>query len=65
MTPLSALSMMVFVLLYLPCIAAVAAIKQESGSLKWTLFSIFYTTFVAWSVSFAVYQVGTLLQKAV
>lgn len=63
MTPLSALSMMVFVLLYLPCLAAIAAVKQESGSLKWTLFSIFYTTFVAWSFSFTVYQVGTLLQK--
>lgn len=65
MTPLSALSMMVFVLLYLPCIAAIAAVRQESGSLKWTLFSIFYTTFIAWSLSFAVYQFGTLLQKAV
>ncbi|MDY0361574.1 MAG: ferrous iron transport protein B [Desulforegulaceae bacterium] len=65
MTPLSALAMMVFVLLYLPCIAAVAAIKHESGSWKWTFFSIFYTTFVAWSLSFAVFQIGTLLQKSV
>ncbi|MGM0417737.1 MAG: ferrous iron transport protein B [Thermodesulfobacteriota bacterium] len=64
MTPLKALSMMVFVLLYLPCLAAIAAIKEESGSLKWTFFSIFYTTFVAWFFSFAVYQSGLFIQTA-
>ena len=40
MTPLSALSMMVFVLLYLPCLATTAAIKRETGSYKWMFFSV-------------------------
>jgi ferrous iron transport protein B len=40
MTPLSALSMMIFVLLYLPCFATIAAIKRETGSFKWMFFSI-------------------------
>jgi ferrous iron transport protein B len=65
MTPLSAFAMMVFVLLYLPCIATIAAIKQESGSMKWTIFSIFYTTSVAWIFSFAVFQLGSILKTAV
>ncbi len=61
MTPLSALSMMVFVLLYLPCLATVAAIRRETGSLKWMFFSIFYSTSVAWLAAFVVYQGGRLL----
>jgi ferrous iron transport protein B len=60
-TPLSAFTMMVFVLLYLPCLATVAAIRRETGSVKWMAFSIFYTTMVAWSVSLVVYQGGKLL----
>lgn len=60
MTSLSALSIMVFVLLYVPCIATVSAIwKETSGS--WAWFSLFYTTSVAWSFSFLVYQGGKLL----
>ncbi|MBT8374179.1 MAG: ferrous iron transport protein B, partial [Deltaproteobacteria bacterium] len=51
MTPLSALSMMAFVLLYLPCLATVAAIRRETGSLKWMFFSIVYNTSVAWFVA--------------
>ncbi|MCP4373642.1 MAG: ferrous iron transport protein B [Deltaproteobacteria bacterium] len=58
MTPLSALSMMTFVLLYLPCLATVAAIKRETGSAKWMFFSITYTTSVAWLAAFLVYQGG-------
>lgn len=61
MTPLSALSMMVFVLLYVPCLATIGAITRETGSVKWTLFNIAFTTFVAWSMSFVVYQGGRLL----
>ena len=61
MSRLSALSMMVFVLLYLPCLATVSAIKRESGSLKWTLLSIVYNTCIAWFAAFCVYQGGTLL----
>ncbi len=60
MTALSALSMMVFVLLYIPCIATVTAIWKEA-SMNWALFTLFYTTMVAWSASFLVYQTGLLL----
>ena len=60
-TPLSAFSMMIFVLLYLPCLATVAAIRRETRSLRWMLFSIGYTTSVAWVMSFLVYQGGKLL----
>ncbi|MBW2569354.1 MAG: ferrous iron transport protein B [Deltaproteobacteria bacterium] len=61
MTPLSALSMMLFVLLYLPCFATITAIKRETGSLKWMFFSITYTTSLAWVVAFSVYQGGKLI----
>jgi len=60
MTPLSALSFMVFVLLYVPCIATVASIWKEASG-RWALFSLFYTTSVAWSLSFLLYQGGKLL----
>jgi ferrous iron transport protein B len=60
-TPLTAFTMMVFVLLYLPCLATVAAIRRETGSLKWMVFSIGYTTSVAWVVSLVVYQGGRML----
>lgn len=59
-TPLIALSFMVFVLLYFPCIASVTAIIKESGSWKWGIFAIVYNTCVAWIVAFIVYQVGSL-----
>jgi len=61
MTPLAALSMMVFVLLYLPCLATTAAIRRETGSYRWMLFSIGYSTSVAWVMAFLVYQFGRLL----
>jgi len=64
MTPLAALSMMVFVLLYLPCLATTTAIRRETGSTRWMLFSIAYNTAVAWIVSFAVYQGGRALGYA-
>lgn len=60
-TPLSAFTMMVFVLLYLPCLATVAAIRRETRSMRWMIFSIVYTTTVAWVTSFLVYQGGKLL----
>lgn len=59
-TPLIALSFMVFVLLYFPCIASVTAVIKESGSWKWGVFTIVYNTCVAWLVAFIVYQVGSL-----
>ena len=55
-----ALSLMVFVLLYFPCIATVTAIKNESGSWKWGAFTILYTLALAWVVSFAVYRIALL-----
>jgi ferrous iron transport protein B len=61
MTPLSALAIMVFVLLYMPCIATVATIKQETGSLKWTFFSVTYNTSLAWVAAFCVYQGGKIM----
>jgi len=64
LTPLTAFTMMVFVLLYLPCLSTVAAIRRETGSVKWMTFSIVYTTSVAWVVSFVVYQGGKLLGLA-
>jgi ferrous iron transport protein B len=61
MTPLSALAMMVFVLLYLPCLATIAAIKRETGSFKWAAFSIVFSTSVAWVAAFCVYQGGKII----
>ena len=60
-TPLIALTFMVFVLLYFPCIASVIAVVKESGSWKWGAFTILYNTGVAWIVSFIVYQIGSLI----
>ena len=60
-TPLVALTFMIFVLIYFPCIATVTAIGREAGSWKWTLFVIAYTCVLAWIVSFIVYQGGLLL----
>jgi len=59
-TPLIAFSFMLFILTYFPCIGVVAAIKRESGSWKWATFTVFYTTGIAWLLSFTVYQVGSL-----
>lgn len=59
-TPLVAFGYMLFVLVYFPCIATLAAIKQESGSWKWALFAASYTTVLAWIVAFLVHQVGGL-----
>lgn len=60
-TPIVALSLLFFVLIYFPCIATIAAIKNESGSWKWALFTVFYTTALAWTVSFLVFQIGSLI----
>jgi ferrous iron transport protein B len=59
-SPLVAFSLMIFVLIYFPCVAVIAAIKKE-GSWKWAVFTMFYTTGLAWLVSFIFYQVGSLL----
>lgn len=59
-TPLSAYCFLLFVLLYFPCIATIAAIKGETGSWKWAIFTAVYTTSLAWIVSAAVYQIGCI-----
>ena len=57
----AALAMMIFVLLYFPCIATVSAIAQETGGWKWALFSVVYNTVLAWVVAFAAFHIGGLL----
>lgn len=60
-TMTSALSFLVFILLYFPCVAVIAAIKNESGHWKWAAFTVFYTTGIAYLMSFLVYQIGSIL----
>mgnify|MGYP001512665396 FL=1 len=60
-TPLVALAYMLFVLIYFPCIATFAAIKQESGSWKWAIFAAGYTTGLAWLIAFTVFQIGSII----
>lgn len=55
-----ALAFLIFVLLYFPCIAVIATISRESGSWKWSLFTVFYTTAFAWVISYLTYQIASL-----
>ena len=59
-TPLSAVSLLVFVLLYVPCVATLGAIKHEFGR-SWAVTSAVYQTAVAWFAAFLIYQGGRLL----
>jgi ferrous iron transport protein B len=59
-TPLVAFGFMLFVLIYFPCVAVIAAIKKESNW-KWALFTMVYTTVIAWVVAFLTYQIGSLI----
>ena len=61
MTPLSAASMLLFILLYMPCLSTIVAIKNESGKWKWAFFTMAYTIGLAWIVSTLLFQLGTLL----
>ena len=58
-TPLVSFGFMLFVLIYFPCVAVIAAIKKES-SWGWAVFTMVYTTAIAWLVAFATYQIGSL-----
>ncbi len=60
-TPLAGISYLLFILIYMPCVAVVATVNRESGSWKWALFLISYTTVLAWLLSFAVFQLGSLI----
>jgi ferrous iron transport protein B len=57
---LTSYSFLLFVLLYFPCVATIAAIKGETGSWKWAIFAAGYTTVLAWVVSAVFFQVGML-----
>jgi len=57
----TALAFLIFILIYFPCIGVIATIKNESGSWKWAMFAIFYTTGLAWIMAFLVYNIGNLL----
>lgn len=59
-TPRSAASFLVFILLFFPCIATIAAIAEETRSRRWALFSVIYNTAVAWIAGYLVYQIGGL-----
>ena len=57
----TALAFLIFILIYFPCIGVVATIKNESGSWKWAIFSIIYTTGLAWIAAFFVQTIGSLI----
>lgn len=59
--PIVAFSFMLFILIYFPCIAVIAAIRKESGSLKWAMFVVVYTSLLAWFASFVFYQSASFL----
>jgi ferrous iron transport protein B len=60
-TPLTAYVFMAFVLLYAPCISAIATMKKEFNSIKWTVGTLVLDFGSAWVISFAIYSVGKLL----
>jgi ferrous iron transport protein B len=51
---------MLFVLLYFPCVATIATLHREAGK-QWACFTVFHSLFLAWFISFVVYQIGSLL----
>ena len=59
-TPLTAFSFMLFVLLYFPCVATIATLRREAGR-RWAWFMVFHSLFLAWFISFVVYQLGSLV----
>ena len=61
MTPLVAFAFMVFVLLYCPCLATIAAIKHETGGWKWAGFSVVFSLCLAWILAFAIIVVGGIV----
>ncbi|MCJ7605104.1 MAG: ferrous iron transport protein B, partial [Dehalococcoidales bacterium] len=60
-TPLVAYAFMLMMLLYVPCVAVLTTIKKETGSWKWTIFTLSYTLALGWIVATLVYQIGSLL----
>ncbi|MBK6345338.1 MAG: ferrous iron transport protein B [Bacteroidales bacterium] len=62
-SPLVAFSFMLFILIYFPCVAVVAAIKKESGSWRYAAFIVVYTTGLAYLASLLLYQIGSLILR--
>lgn len=62
-TPLAAFAYLVFILLYIPCVAAVSAVYREMNSLKWTAASVGWQLFVAYLASLLAYQIGRLFVR--
>ncbi len=60
-SPLMGLALMLFVMIYVPCIATLAMVRKELGSWKWPALQAFYTLFVALALAIGVYQIGSLL----
>jgi ferrous iron transport protein B len=58
-TPLASIAFMLFILIYFPCVAVIAVIKKEANW-GWAIFTMVYTTALAWLVAFATYQIGSL-----
>jgi ferrous iron transport protein B len=59
-TPLTVICFLLFILIYFPCIAVMAAIRRETGTWKWSLFVLVYTTGLGWLLAFLTYQAGLL-----
>ncbi|MEG0215607.1 MAG: ferrous iron transport protein B [Hungatella sp.] len=57
----NAYALMIFCLLYSPCVAAIATIKRETGSLRWTLGMVVFQLFTAWGMAVLVYRIGSLI----
>lgn len=60
-SPLMAFALMIFIMIYIPCIATLAMVKKELGSWKWSLFQAGYTLLVAFLMAVMIFQVGGLL----
>jgi ferrous iron transport protein B len=59
-TPLSAFAFMAMTLIYVPCVAAIGAIKRETNSWKWTGIAIGYSLVLGWIVAVIIFQIGRL-----
>ncbi len=59
--PVHAYGAMAFTLLYLPCLATVSVIRKETGSWRWTMFSVLYGVAIAWTIAFAIVRIGVML----
>jgi len=61
LTPVSAFALMAFILIYTPCMATLATVKSETGSWKWTIFTVIYELLLAYSVAYLIVTLGALI----